>query len=196
MTMNGYQKLALAIVLSPIVLTVSACGPRVIISTGTTIGLKATPGDGNTRPPQVTFGYKRAETALVPTKGGKATSSADAFSTLAAIHFSTEWFGATELQSFVGTGIAARDIQGSSDFQDQFAAATLGQVPDEIEARRERLVPQWQGLTEPEAQRVMDLAGYSKKSGKNAQQSLQDFILDAQSEPQLTRLESAFNRLH
>lgn len=111
----GFHTLGMAMAVGLLGLTLSACGPRVIISTGTTIGLKATPGDGYTRPPQVTLGYKRAETALVPTAGAKATSTADAFSTLAVIHFSTLWFGTTELQSFLGTGIAARELQGLAE---------------------------------------------------------------------------------
>lgn len=115
----------------------SGCGPRMLISTGTTIGLKATPGDGQTRPPQVTFAYKRAETAFVPTKGQKSAScpspdtgavcGSDAFSSLAAIQFSTEWFGTTELKSFIGTGIAARDIiADNGDFNAALATAALG----------------------------------------------------------------------
>jgi hypothetical protein len=103
-----------AMMLGILISALSGCGPRVIISTGTTIGLKATPGDGSTRPPQVTFGYKRAETALVPTAGSKATKVEDAFSTLAALYFETRWFGKTELRSFVGTGIAAQEVQGQA----------------------------------------------------------------------------------
>jgi len=113
MAIHTYHKLGIVLVLGLTALTQSACGPRVIMSTGTTIGLKATPGDGNTRPPQVTFAYKRAELSLVPTSNAKkATTHSDAFSTLAAIHFRTQWFGSTEIRSFLGTGLAARDIQG------------------------------------------------------------------------------------
>ncbi len=113
MAIHICHKLGIVLALGLTCLALSACGPRVIISTGTTIGLKATPGDGNTRPPQVTFAYKRAELALVPTSNAKkATTNSDAFSTLAAIHFSTQWFGNTEIRSFLGTGLAARDIQG------------------------------------------------------------------------------------
>ena len=101
----------------------AGCGPRVTVTTGTTIGLKATPGDGYTRPPQVTFGYKRAELALVPTVGTHATATEDAFSTLAAFYFSTEWFGQTELSSFIGTGHAARRIQQQAGFQEEVAKA-------------------------------------------------------------------------
>jgi len=56
---------------------IAGCGPRVLIATGTTLGLKATPGDGQSRPPQVTLGYKRAEAALIPTSGGNAHESAN-----------------------------------------------------------------------------------------------------------------------
>lgn len=115
MAIHTYLKPGLVMVLGLFCITLSACGPRVIISTGTTIGLKATPGDGNTRPPQVTLAYKRAELALVPTRGNQATSNSDAFSTLAAIHFSTRWFGSTEISSFLGTGMAARDIQVATE---------------------------------------------------------------------------------
>lgn len=177
------------------VLNLSACGPRVIISTGTTLGMKATPGDGNTRPPQITFGYKRAESALLSTAGNKATDSSDAFSTLAAFHFKTYWFGGTELHSFIGTGIAANEVQGS-DFQQAFADATLGTVPLSTHARQVSLNRQWGSLDETKAQRVIDLAGYSKVVGKNARLSLQDYILDATTEPRLMMLEAAFNRLN
>lgn len=136
MITNKYEKkLTLIGALGLIVINLTACGPRILVSTGTTLGLKATPGDGQTRPPQVTFGYKRAEVAFIPTKGQIATSTVDkdptklngndAFSTLAAIHFKTEWFGKTELQSFVGTGIAARDIQTQPNFTAAFTKAAL-----------------------------------------------------------------------
>src|SRR5207245_9104489 len=125
----------------------SACKPRVIIVTGTTLGLKATPGDGNSRPPQVTLGYKRAEAALVPTSGAAADDHGrDAFATMAAFDFRTRWFGATELASFVGTGFAARDIQGdpkdpnSKQFERAFAAVTLGEVSQPLQDRRKALV--------------------------------------------------------
>jgi len=109
--------------LCALVALVAGCGPRVILTTGTTLGLKATPGDGQTRPPQVTLGYKRAELALVPTSGKGATTNSDAASTLAAFYFSTEWFGKTELSSFIGTGHAARDIQQEPKFQDEINKA-------------------------------------------------------------------------
>jgi hypothetical protein len=106
------------------VLAAGCTGLRVIITTGTTIGLKATPGDGQTRSPQVTLGYKRAELALVPTAGTHASATEDAFSTLAAFYFNTKWFGRTELSSFIGTGAAARDIQQQPEFQKEIAEAT------------------------------------------------------------------------
>lgn len=52
----------------PILLLLTACclkNPAVYFSTGTTVGLEATPPVNET-PPTITFGYKRAELALVP----------------------------------------------------------------------------------------------------------------------------------
>lgn len=174
----------------------TGCGTRVGIITGTTIGLKATPGDGSTRPPQVTLAYKRAEAAIVPTAGTKATATTDAYSTLAAFHLRTEWFGDTEITSFIGTGGAAKDILSpGTKFTDAFAVPTLKVVSEEIQARRKKLIEQLMPLTEEQANKVLELAGLQKKANKNARDSLQDFILDAQTDVQLVRLESAFNRI-
>lgn len=52
----------------PIPLLITACclkNPKIYFSTGTTVGLEATPPTTET-PPHVTFGYKRAELALIP----------------------------------------------------------------------------------------------------------------------------------
>lgn len=52
----------------PIPLLFTACclkNPNIYFSTGTTVGLEATPPTNET-PPHVTFGYKRAELALIP----------------------------------------------------------------------------------------------------------------------------------
>jgi hypothetical protein len=144
------------------------------------------------------LGYKRAESALLSTAGNKATDSSDAFSTLAAFHFKTYWFGKTELHSFIETGIAANEVQGT-DFQQAFSKATFGAVPASIQSRRVDLNNQRRNLDETEAQRILDLAGYSKVVDKNARLSLQDYILDATTQPRLMRLErleAAFNRLN
>jgi hypothetical protein len=176
--------------------------PRVTVVTGTTIGLKASSGDGNTQPPQVTFAYKRSELALIPTKGGVAVkkdtppAGSDAFSTLVAFFFSTEWFGKTEVDSFIATGHAARDIQvRGSEFNTAFAQATLGVVPEEIQMRRAKLIARWRPLGDDQAQRVLDLAQVSVKPAKTSKESLQDAIKDAQTASQLTVLESAFQRV-
>ena len=173
----------------------TACGTRVISATGTTLGLKASPGDGQTRPPQVTFGYKRAEVAMVPTNGQKGTETSDAFSTLATFHLKSEWFGKTEVASFIGTGMASRDILGGTAFKQAFAAASLGAVPQAIQDRRKQLVGQLGSLTDDQAKRVLDLTGLAVQPGKTATQSLQAAILDAQTDPQLTKLGDAFNRV-
>lgn len=186
----------------------SACGPRVLIVTGTTIGLKATPGDGQMRPPQVTLAYKRAETALVPTKGAKATKGppkgskqpqdTDAYSALASFYFETKWFDSTELRSFIATGHAARPLTNekeNSSFSTAFAAATLNVVPQGIQDRRKQLVQDWDLLDEETSRRILDQSGYPVKSPKTAKESLQDAIKDAQTDIQLQRLESAFHRI-
>lgn len=123
------------------------CGcSNMVISTGTTIGLKATPGDGSTQTPQVTFGYKRMELAYVPVdaasaskappprKGAKpedpspagqnkspAPGDVDAFSALAVIDVQTKWFGRTVIKQFISSGIAARDISTNENFSKNFA---------------------------------------------------------------------------
>jgi len=117
-----------------VVLALGACGgPRVNIITGTSIGLKATPGDGSTRPPGVTLGYKRAEAALVPTKADQASKTSDAPSTVAAFRFFTEWFRHTELDSFIATGLSAAPLMAEgSEFGRAFReAATPKQGSEE-----------------------------------------------------------------
>ena len=95
----------------------SGCARRMTIATGTTIGLHATPGDGKSQSPQITFAYKRAEMALVPTGGKAATKEpdADSYSALAIVDFRTRWFSGTSVDQFVATGHAARDIQEDGD---------------------------------------------------------------------------------
>ena len=93
----------------------SGCARRMTVTTGTVIGLVANPGDGQSQPPQITFAYKRAEMALVPTSGQPATNSAgvksDAFSSLTLVNFQTKFFGKTSIDQFFATGHASRDIQ-------------------------------------------------------------------------------------
>ena len=190
-----YHKLAFSVFITLIAILATACGPRVVISTGTTLGLKATPGDGYTRPPQVTLAYKRMESSFIPTKGDLATKTEDAFSTFAALHFSTKWFGETQLRSIVGSGIAAQDMLASPSFGDQFAKATIGVVPEDIQKRRVALISRWQKLSEDEANRALEMGDYAKKPNKTAKQSLHDYIGDSQADTQLVRLESSFLRI-
>ncbi len=179
-----------------VLLSASGCGtPRVNLITGTTIGLKATPGDGQTRPPQVMLGYKRGEVALVPTSGNGATETTDAQSALASFHFSTRWFGHTEIDSFIATGNAARHLGDSTEYAATLAKVTLGVVPDAVQQRRVKLTAQAEGLTEPQAESVLASLNYDKKPGKSAKASINDYILDAQTDVLVERLESAFFRL-
>jgi hypothetical protein len=178
------------------VLIVTSCTPRVNLITGTTIGLKATPGDGNTRPPQVVLGYKRAELSLVPTKGDGAKDISDAASTLAAIHFSTRWFGHTELDSFIATGPAARLIVASnSAFSPALESQTLAVAPEALLVRRKKIAAEIGALTEEHAKSALDLAGYPLKSGKSAKESLADYLGEARTEPLIERLESVVYRV-
>jgi hypothetical protein len=191
------HRIVIAIALSA--LSAAGCS-RVVIATGTTLGMKATPGDGSSRPPQVTLGYKRAELALVPTKGGEATDddaaperNNEAYSTLASFFFQTAWFGKTELESFIATGHAARKIQGpDSNFNNAFALATLdAELPAEVVIRQDALFNRWAPLSEDQAAAVLRAAGSPKKPDKTAKESLQDYLNAAQSDEALATYERA-----
>jgi hypothetical protein len=89
----------------------------------TVIGLNATPGNGSSTAPQVTFAYKRAETALIPTSGTGATGQTDALSSLSALYCKSRFFGTTEIDDFVSTGFASRELVRSSTFGRAVSAA-------------------------------------------------------------------------
>ena len=182
--------------IAAVTLFLGACsGPRVYIATGTIIGLKATPGDGASRPPSVVLGYKRAELALVPTKGEGASDTADSASTLASLHFSTRWFGHTELDSFIATGYAARPlVEPTSEFAVAFASATVGVIPDERLDRQKRLIERLRAMQEPDAKILLDQLQLQPQKGKTAVESLQVYIARATTDAELDRLEAAFFR--
>lgn len=196
------MRLRLTLAFVAAVTTCSACGPRLNIVTGTTIGLKASPGDGQTSLPQVTLAYKRMETALLPTKGAagtydpndaSGTSTSDAYSALGTFFMSSKFFGDTTLESFISTGHAAQNLaQPGSGFQQQFAKATLGVVPAAIQKRRLALLQDPTAQNEAKAQQILDLAAYPKQVGATAVFSLKDAISRADSDAQLSALESAF----
>lgn len=111
-------------------LATSACGhPRVFVGTGTLVGLEATPGnpdEGQT--PAVTFGYRRAEIALVPIEkddnekvgvqgtGNEPKVKKDAASTLATFNLAHNWFGPARIEQYVATGFSARTILTSTPY--------------------------------------------------------------------------------
>ena len=118
---------AIMIVGASLMLLSSACSqPKVFVATGTLVGLEATPGnpeEGQT--PAVTFGYRRAEVALIPTekqgdktkdntgssgqhRGG--TSTSDAASVLATFNLAYNWFGPARIEQYVATGHASRTL--------------------------------------------------------------------------------------
>jgi hypothetical protein len=166
----------------------------VIVATGTTIGLKATPGDTQSQPPQVTLGYKRAEVSLVPTEQRGSTAERDASSTLAAFHFQTRWFGKTELDSFVATGLAARALTGEDPFIVGVQEATLGTLPPELAEYQLDLQRRRAQLDEAQAQRALDVAGLPRLRGKDARSSLQDHIARAVRKAQLDRVAAGILR--
>jgi hypothetical protein len=101
-------------------LAAGGCAPRVVVATGTTLGIKATPGDGQTRPPQLVVGYKRAEATLIPVEGDGAKKKKgsekpsdiekDAPSVVSSFYLKSRWTSDTEVRSFIGTGFAAQNI--------------------------------------------------------------------------------------
>lgn len=133
-------------------LLTSACSksliqPRLLVVTGTLVGLEATPGNPNDgQTPAVTFGYRRAEAALVPVEKKdndkeKAdnnivaqqdtnTPSKDAASILATFNLAHNWFGPAKIEQYIATGLAAQSIANS----DYYALALIGydQGTDEI----------------------------------------------------------------
>ena len=191
--------IARSMVTTAALLVLAGCGPRVLIATGTTLGLKATPGDGQSRPPQVTLGYKRAEVALVPTDGKKATQGSDAYSVLAVFDFRSEWFGKTELASFIGSGNAARDIQGEKageyQFMEAFADPTVGPVSQAIQDRRIALMGRLGSASDDDVPRILASLHRSVPEGQKPRDELQDVIADADSDADFATLDEAFARL-
>lgn len=114
------KKLILALALIPLATTGCFHEKRMTVITGTTIALHATPGDTGGKPPSITFGYKRAETAIIPTAAkaavDNATNQSDAYSVIAVLGAKFKWFhGGTNTQ-FIATGHAARALADSTSF--------------------------------------------------------------------------------
>lgn len=130
------SSILLAVILAAEILSGAGCARRMTVATGTVIGLNANPGDGQSQLPQITFAYKRAEFALVPTGGNTATNDSssnpkatDAYSALAIVDFKTKFFSETSIDQFIATGHASRDIQQEgSEFTE--ALAQGGSVQD------------------------------------------------------------------
>jgi hypothetical protein len=176
--------------------------PHVIIATGTTVGIKATPGDGQTQPPQLVLGYKRAETAIIPVDGTgaeRATSGVvqkDAASTLASFYMKNQWTSDTQIRSFIGTGFAARSLVEKRAFQDELRPAVEEAKRPVALDPRERLRAWLASLEgdESRAQKILDVAEYPRKTDRTALESLHDYIDRAESAT-LARLAAAFARV-
>ena len=113
-------------------LTIILCGcsssPRMTVVTGTIIGLHASPGDGSSRPPEITFAYKRSELALIPTAGAVAvdhgtttTANTDTSSSFSLLDTDIHWFGTSLIQQIFATGHASRALLTNTNFTTNFA---------------------------------------------------------------------------
>ena len=109
------------------ILASCASGSRMTVVTGTVIGLHASPGDGSSRPPAVTFAYKRSEVALIPTAaqpalevGINSTNRTDTYSAFSVFDADIHWFGGSKIQQFIATGHAARTVVTNENFSRDF----------------------------------------------------------------------------
>lgn len=184
----------------------TGCAQRMTVSTGTIIGLNATPGDGQTQAPQVTLAYKRSELAFVPTgerlaKKGPPIDT-DAYSALAIIDFKTRWFRGTQIDQFIATGHAARDIQDSPQFTGALLSGVYSEPSSEIVKRRNALAAKIHALwmqKPPEEQNqfakaLLMHAGYPDVQ-QPATNILQRALEDVRTDEAMKDFESAFTRL-
>lgn len=115
-----FKKVRIMLIVSSLMLPLYACTqPKVFVGTGTLVGIEATPGNPNEgQTPAVTFGYRRAEVAVVPVakenQRGKQNSDGvateDAASALVTFNLAHNWFGPARIEQYVATGHAARNL--------------------------------------------------------------------------------------
>lgn len=129
--------------------------PKVFVATGTIVGLEASPGSTTTPElPSVTFGYKRAEVALVPvdkeSTGGSIDppdTQSDAYSVLAVFKAAINWFGPAKIEQFLATGIAAQTIaQPTSTFSKALAQRTEASLSAILHAERKASTTCWKAI--------------------------------------------------
>lgn len=198
----GARSLVAVLALAVLAFAGCASNPHVIIATGTTLGIKATPGDGQTRPPQLVVGYKRAEVAVIPVDATGAQRDdarvvqKEAASTVASFYMKNTWTSETVIRSFIGTGFAARSVVEKPAFQEEMSRA-VQTARQPAAALREMLKAHWAALNgdEARAQKILDLAEYPRKTARSAVESLRDYIEGAGTAAALARLASAFNRV-
>jgi hypothetical protein len=198
----GARSLVAVLALPVLAFAGCASNPHVIIATGTTLGIKATPGDGQTRPPQLVVGYKRAEVAVIPVDATGAQRDdarvvqKEAASTVASFYMKNTWTSETVIRSFIGTGFAARSVVEKPAFQEEMSRA-VQTARQPAAALREMLKAHWAALNgdEARAQKILDLAEYPRKTARSAVESLRDYIEGAGTAAALARLASAFNRV-
>lgn len=139
--------LIMSIGLSCALLTTACVHSRLVVVTGTLVGLEATPGnpqDGQS--PAVTFGYRRAEAALIPVEKedgnkekpdnqsnvgqhGTKNPDKDAASILATFNLAHNWFGPAKIEQYIATGLAAQSMAGSNHYALVFVGYEPGQDP-------------------------------------------------------------------
>lgn len=187
-------------------LVATGCARRMTVATATTIGLHATPGDGQSQTPQVTLAYKRAELAMVPTGAQAAKKDAsngdtDAFSALAIIDFRTKWFGETSIDQFIATGHAARDIQDGPEFTGALLGVYAEPPPDIVERRNAlarmigaKLASKTAAEQNEIAAELLQLTGRGDVR-QPATNVLHRALEDVQTDAAMTQLESAFVRI-
>lgn len=188
----------------------AGCAQRMTVATGTTIGLHATPGDGQSQTPQITLAYKRSEVAIIPT-GERAArnmeeneADTDAYSALAVIDFQTRWWGDTSVDQFIATGHAARDIQEEdSVFAAELAKPTFDLPPEALRQGiadlRRAIVAQRTNKTDAQRQlfavALLGKLGLSSSSNETAEATLDQAITKIQDEATLKRFRNAFESL-
>jgi hypothetical protein len=192
------------------------CAPRMTVATGTTIGLNATPGDGQAQSPQVTFAYKRSEIAKVPTgqqparkpparaQNDSSDQNTDAYSAIAIVDFQTKWFGKTSIDQFIATGHAARDIQEGTEFTAALAYGPSFDLPskalgERIEQFRKRLFAHREGRNDLERERfaaaMLALMNQPLQPDQATEPILDWMVTRVGDDAAITRLENAFMQL-
>ncbi len=103
-------------ILIVVTLLVGCSTPAMLVSTGTLVGLEASPADPQTQTPHVTLAYKRSELAIVPlclkekANDQQCQPDKEGPSAAAAFMMHHSWFSATRIEQYIATGSAAKAL--------------------------------------------------------------------------------------